>query len=306
MMMGETWLDWDKDGQDWPHRSSSRFVETAGLRWHVQEMGPQNAPVLLLLHGTGASTHSWRHVLPLLARHYRVLAIDLPCHGFTRPLSPADLSLQGMTRSIAALLDNLQVTPAMIAGHSAGGAIAVSLAAARAREAAPVVVAINGAFLPIRGDRLFSPLAKALFANPFSASMFSLLARSTPLGGNLLSATGSRIDAPGAAIYRRLITSPGHVRGALGMMAAWDLTRFASLLGGLSSRVVLIAARDDPMVPVRNSQEAARLGRAASLVLAERGGHLLHECDAAFVFRVMAEALPAGASSRDHEGVDAA
>ncbi|SMC54125.1 magnesium chelatase accessory protein [Rhizobium sp. RU36D] len=305
-MMGETWLDWDRDGKDWPHRSSTRFVETAGLRWHVQEMGPDNAPVLLLLHGTGASTHSWRHILPLLAQQFRLLAIDLPCHGFTRPLSPADLSLPGMTRSIAALLAHLHVTPAMIAGHSAGGAIAVSLAAVRGREAAPAVVAINGAFLPIRGDRLFSPLAKALFANPFSASMFSLLARTTPLGGNLLSATGSRIDEPGAALYRRLLTSPGHVRGALGMMAAWDLTRFASLLGSLSSPVVLIAASDDPMVPVRNSQEAARLNRTARLVLAERGGHLLHECDPGFVSGAIVDALSAVASSRAKEGVDAA
>lgn len=300
--MVQTWLDWERDGQDWPHRPASRFVETAGLLWHVQMMGPEQAPVLLFLHGTGASSHSWRHVLPLLAAHYRLVAVDLPCHGFTRPRGRSDLSLSGMTRSLRDLLSALAVAPVAIIGHSAGAAIAVSVAAAAGTDIAPAAIAINGAFLPIRGDRLFSPMAKGLFASPFSASMFSLLARTTPLGNNLLAATGSRIDQAGAAIYRRLLASPGHVRGALGMMAAWDLTRFDIVLRSLPAKVVLIAAKDDPMVPVRNSDHAARLVVGSRLALSDRGGHLLHECDAAFVCRVIAETVAA----RGREGADAA
>ena len=52
-------------GARWPRLAeseSSRFVEAADLRWHVQQMGA--GPVLLLLHGTGASTHSWRALAP--------------------------------------------------------------------------------------------------------------------------------------------------------------------------------------------------------------------------------------------------
>ena len=59
--------DWDRDGRDWPHRAASRFVDAAGLRWHLQEFGAPQAPGLLLLHGTGAATHSWRGLAPLLA-----------------------------------------------------------------------------------------------------------------------------------------------------------------------------------------------------------------------------------------------
>ena len=53
----------------------------AGLRWHVQMMG--TGPQVLLLHGAGAATHSWRDVAPLLARDFTVIAPDLPGHGFT-------------------------------------------------------------------------------------------------------------------------------------------------------------------------------------------------------------------------------
>ena len=56
---------WDHDGADWPHRHSSIFVHAAGLRWHVQQMG--RGPVVLLIHGTSAATHSFRGLAPLLA-----------------------------------------------------------------------------------------------------------------------------------------------------------------------------------------------------------------------------------------------
>lgn len=58
-------LDWDSDGRDWPNREASRFVAAGPLTWHVQEKG--SGPPVVLLHGTGAATHSWRHLMPLLA-----------------------------------------------------------------------------------------------------------------------------------------------------------------------------------------------------------------------------------------------
>jgi magnesium chelatase accessory protein len=73
--------DWQIEGRDWPNRDCSRFVESGGLRWHVQRCG--TGPVCLLIHGTGASTHSFRDLMPLLATHFDVIAIDLPGHGFS-------------------------------------------------------------------------------------------------------------------------------------------------------------------------------------------------------------------------------
>ena len=50
--------DWATDGRDWPNREASSIVREGGYEWHVQMMG--SGPVCLLLHGTGAATHSWR------------------------------------------------------------------------------------------------------------------------------------------------------------------------------------------------------------------------------------------------------
>ena len=97
---------WERDGRDWPNRAFSRFVEAGGLRWHVQVMG--QGPVALLLHGTGASTHSFRDLAPLLARQFTVVAPDLPGHGFTAvPSSQEGYTLPGVSAGIGALLDVL-------------------------------------------------------------------------------------------------------------------------------------------------------------------------------------------------------
>ena len=110
----------ERDGADWPNRDASRFVEVGGLRWHVQLMGA--GPTLLLVHGAGAATHSWRALMPLLARRFRVIAPDLPGHGFSDPLKARELSLPGMARALGALLRAMDVSPRVVVGHSAGAA----------------------------------------------------------------------------------------------------------------------------------------------------------------------------------------
>lgn len=98
-------LVWERDGHDWPNRESSRFVQAGGLRWHVQQLG--RGPVMLLIHGTGAATHSWRDLAPLLAQSFTLVSADLPAHAFTETPPARGLSLPGMAASMASLVDAL-------------------------------------------------------------------------------------------------------------------------------------------------------------------------------------------------------
>ena len=165
-------LDWARDGQDWPNREASRFVEAAGIRWHVQEMG--SGPLLLLLHGTGAATHSWRGVIPLLTPHFRLLAIDLPGHGFTQKPPQRLYTLPGMAAGICELLHAMGETPEMVAGHSAGAAVMLRMAL-DCKIAPKGLVSLNGALKPYGGDaaRWLSPVAKVLFLNPLMPRLFA-------------------------------------------------------------------------------------------------------------------------------------
>ena len=112
---------------DWPMRECSRFCNVAPHLWHVQVMG--SGPLLLLLHGTGASTHTWRALAPLLARDYTLVMPDLPGQGFTRLGDRTPLRARSGGRgSRRASAPPKAGSPQAIIGHSAGAAIALRMA----------------------------------------------------------------------------------------------------------------------------------------------------------------------------------
>ncbi|MCU0763025.1 MAG: alpha/beta fold hydrolase [Hydrogenophaga sp.] len=280
-------MEWTRDGSHWPHRDRSRFVQAAGLRFHVQVFpGPANdAPVAVLLHGTGASTHSWRDLAPLLARHCTVVVPDLPGHAFTgmpaQGAGSAQLSLPGMARAVAALLTSLQLAPVLLVGHSAGAAVAIRMAL-DGLATPQRIVGINAALLPLGGlaGQWFSPAAKVMAALPLVPRLFAWRARSPAVLDRLLGSTGSRLDAAGRALYHQLVSDPDHVAGALAMMANWDLPQLARDLPRLTTRLDLIVGARDQTVPPDDARRALdMLGHTAHGALhALPGlGHLAHE-----------------------------
>ncbi len=268
-------LRWEQEGRDWPNREASRFVDAAGLRWHVQQLG--QGPVVLLLHGTGAATHSWRGLAPLLARHFTVVAPDLPGHGFTEALPARRLSLSGMAKAIADLLHQLDVSPEMAVGHSAGAAILVRMCLDGLSQPR-LMISLNGALLPFPGmaGKLFPPIAKALFLNPVVPRLFAF-GVSRDRAERLLRDTGSKIDPAGLDLYARLFQSPRHIAGALGMMANWNLEDLERALHRLTTPLVLAVGERDGTVPPSNARRIARMVQGAELVRLPKLGHLAHE-----------------------------
>jgi magnesium chelatase accessory protein len=274
------------EGRNWPFRDASRMVRAGHIDWHVQDLGEHDAPAALLVHGTGAATHSFRGLMALLAREHRVIAIDLPGHGFTRGARPDDLTLPGMARVLGRLVDGLGVDPLLAIGHSAG--VAILMQGTLDGGLRPgCIVGFNAALEPIRGNALLSPLAKLLFANPLTARLVSFQARLGNMADNLLKATGSQIDQQGRDCYAMLLRHPAHISGALGMMANWRLEPLVARLGKLKTPVSLIATADDPMVPARVSRQAAGLMPDCTLEIVDHGGHLMHEADPDLAFELI-------------------
>jgi len=272
---------WEVDGHDWPNREHSRFVRAGMLDWHVQVAGPEGraAPVLLLIHGTGAATHSWRDVMPLLAQHFTVIALDMPGHGFTRGRIAGGQSLPGMARVLAELLGKLALgAPDVIVGHSAGAAIGVRLAIDLSIDAP--IIGLNPALLPFPGlaARLFPAMARALFVNPFTAMIFAQIASSeTEVARFLKKSTGSRIDERGVELYHRLFRTSDHCAGAIGMMANWDLESLAKELPSVAARSLLVHGARDSAIPLDSIERAGRMMPHAEVVTLADLGHLAHE-----------------------------
>ena len=269
-------MEWERHAAHWPHARASRFVAARPHRWHLQEMG--EGPLVLLLHGAGASTHSYRDLMPALARGLRVVALDLPGQGFSRAGSRMRLGIEGMAEDIAALMAQEGMAPAALIGHSAGGALALRLAE-RLAEPPQAVVGLNAALGKFRGIAgwLFPLMARALAVNPFTATLFARTASSEASVRALIRSTGSRLDARGLALYRALLADPAHVDGTLAMMAQWDLDPLLAGLERVRVPVLLLTGGRDGAVPAATSARAAARIPAAEWSDDPAHGHLLHE-----------------------------
>ena len=282
--------NWSREGIDWPLREASQFINAGGINWHFQLLG--SGPVVLLLHGTGAATHSWHKLVPLLATKYTIIALDLPGHGFSGTPNGDGLSLPGMAMLISALLFKLDVAPVAIIGHSAGAALGAELILANQRDVSHLI-AINGAFKPFAGlaAHTFPAFAKAIALNPLT--IFALASG----GGDkariekLMAGTGSKLDARSLDLYARLFATPGHVAGVMGMMARWELGKLAPRLAQLTVKTTFIVGSNDLTISPEVSADVAKVVPSAKLVRLEGLGHLAHEEDPQGVARAVFAAL---------------
>jgi len=268
---------------DWPQRACSRRVAAAGLDWHVQVAGPQcaNAPVLLLLHGTGGSAHSWAGLLPALQQAATVVVPDLPGHGFTRGARLQQLTLPAMAEALDALLVALRLPPAqVVVGHSAGAALALRLALGAATPPvavlgfAPSLVAPPEAY-----TRWLAPLVNPLATSSPVARLMASLAAPSGLIDVLLDSTGSKLSPAQRRPYKHLFGSREHVRGAVGFMAAADLQALNAAAAGLRSNMAFVLGQGDRWIPERALRPVLQRFYPAADVQAWPGGHLVHEED---------------------------
>ena len=260
----------------WPNRAASRMVESGGCRWHVQRMG--RGPRMLLVHGTAASTHTWRDLMPRLGRSWDVLAVDLPGHGFSGRLPGGSMALPSLADGVGELLDSLSFSPIVAVGHSAGAAVLLEMALDGLIQPAQII-GLNAALKPFDGhlQRFFSPLARIISGSRTIASLLARRAKDPEAITRLLEGTGSVPDARGVELYGYLLSDPDRVASVLAMMAQWDLHGLQARLGQLRTSLCLIAARGDQAVSPVEAEETARRVPDARVIFQAQGGHLSHE-----------------------------
>jgi magnesium chelatase accessory protein len=235
-------------------------------------------PALLLVHGTAASSHSFRALVPLLAERFTVIVPDLPGHALSTAPPTVDVSLPGIAAALADLLDALGVAPHVAVGHSAGAAVLARMALDG--EIHPeLLVGIAAAMVPFRGlaRAVFPPAAKLLARSRLAPRLIAFRARYTDTVAKVLEGTGSVLDPRGVELYRDLTGRPDHVAAVLSMVASWDLDPLYAELPLLETRFLLLGGALDQAVPLAQLRELARRMPASRLVVVERTGHLLHE-----------------------------
>jgi len=287
-------MRWPQDANGWPNADFSRLVLHKPHRWHIQEAG--KGETLLLLHGAGGATQSWRGLFPLLAAHYHTVAIDLPGQGFTQLGGRQRCGLDHMAEDILSLQRQEGWKPTAIIAHSAGAAIALRMAEMGAIPRGQII-GINAALGNFKGVAgwLFPMLAKALALNPLTASIFTATASDRTVR-NLIKGTGSTLDDAGIALYKRLTSDKGHVDATLLMMAQWRLDGLLERLPKIDRPTTLITGANDQAVPPKTSVGAAGALPNGQHIELPNLGHLAHEEDshqiAEIIFAILNEKGP--------------
>jgi magnesium chelatase accessory protein len=274
-------------------------IEAGGLRWRVRVAG--HGPVLLLLHGTGASLESWDACVERLQDEYQLVVPDLPGHAGTQRFADGRCSLPRMAAALHTLLTQLALTPVLVAGHSAAAALALRWALDH--RPSPAVLAVNAALEPLSGLAAWSypALAEGLLRMPgvvgWLGQQIAQPARLRPL----IASTGSRTDAAVLDRYAGLLQQQNHLLGCLEMMRGWRPEVLHPLLPALRTPVWLVAGGADRTVdPAESARWAGRLPQGRLLRLPGRG-HLAHEEDpqaVAGLLRDLASSLrPAGGTA---------
>lgn len=103
----------------------SQFIALQGMQVHLRDEGARDDPEpIVLIHGTSASLHTWDGWTEALKGQRRVIRMDLPGFGLTGPAPDGDYRMERYADFIAALMDQLGVRRAVLAGNSLGGGIA--------------------------------------------------------------------------------------------------------------------------------------------------------------------------------------
>lgn len=124
---------------------ASQFIEVGGgLTMHIRDEGNPAGPVLVLLHGSNASLHTWEPWVARLGAKYRIISVDQIGHGLTGPNPSGEYDGAAFVATLDALLTKLGVTRFALAGNSMGGYVAWEYALAHPGKLTQLVLVDAG------------------------------------------------------------------------------------------------------------------------------------------------------------------
>ncbi len=258
---------------------SGRFIEVPGARLHVVDRG--RGPALLLVHGlAGQLGHFTYGIVDELATHYRVVAVDRPGSGYSQRPPGASASLGAQADALAALIEQLALGRVVVAGHSLGGALALTLAqrhpqcVAGLALVAPLTHPMQHIPAAFRGLMIGRPWMRALVAWTLAVPL------STAMREQLLRAVFAPEAVPADFATRGgglLGLRPSHFIAACTDLAAIpeDLPRLVQGYGTMRLPVSILYGRSDRILdPAAQGATLAAELPGAELTLIE-GGHML-------------------------------
>ncbi len=254
-------------------RRPADFVIVQGVRLHIRDDGPRDAPVVFFLHGFGASLHTWEPWATSLASEFRVIRIDLPGFGLTGPDPSGDYSDERSIALISGLLGQLGISKTTIVGNSIGGRIAWKFAAAEPSRVDKLVLIAPDGFASPGFEYGKPPEVSALMGlMRYTMPTFMVRMSMAPAYANPNFMNDELI-----ARYRDLMLAPGVRDAMLRRMSQSVLVDPEPILRTIAAPTLVMWGEKDGMIPFTNAADYMRVISNATLVSFPTLGHLPQE-----------------------------
>jgi pimeloyl-ACP methyl ester carboxylesterase len=254
-------------------RGPADFITVDGMRLHVRDSGPKDAPPVILLHGFGGSVHTWDAWAEGLQATHRVVRYDQPGAGLSAPDRLGQYTDERGMQVLAALMDQLGLQHASLVGHSMGGRLAWRMAADQPQRVDKLVLVAPDGFASPGFDYGRAPdvgwiTGLLRWALPRAVVRASL----APAYADPATMTDALVDR-----YHALMLAPGNRQALLDRMRQLVLRPPAPFLARIQAPTLLVWGTADKMIPVANAADYQRALPRSQLVQLPGVGHLPQE-----------------------------
>lgn len=278
---------------------TSQFAELQpGLNVHYRDEGKRDGQVLVLIHGSNASLHTWEPWVKILGKEFRIISMDLPGHGLTG-VNPAGLyDNQSYVGVVNALLTRLGVAKAVIGGNSMGGGVSWMYALAHPEKTEALLLVDAGGQPQAKPDEL--PIGFRLMRTPVIKEAARLIAPRSIFESSIKNTMSvqSKIDDALIDRYWELNRFPGNREATMKRFS--DPRGIGSgskeKLSTIKVPVMIMWGEDDKLIPVSSARWFADAIPGSKLVIYPKVGHIpMEEVPARSAADVKAwiDALPA-------------
>ncbi len=259
----------------------SQFLAIDGMSVHLRDEGPRDdQEPIILLHGTGASLHTWDAWTEVLKAHHRVIRVDLPGFGLTGPTKDGNYQMPAYTRFMNALMDRLQIKRAILAGNSFGGDVSWQTAVAYPDRVSRLILvdssgyATTAASVPIAFKLAQMPVLSRLLSNILPRSVIESSVRN--VYADPTKVTPDLVDR-----YYELALRAGNRRAIAERFTQNKPGQNESTVKQVKVPTLIIWGGLDRLITPDNAEKFHRDIAGSQLIVFEKLGHVGHEEDPA-------------------------
>jgi pimeloyl-ACP methyl ester carboxylesterase len=271
-------VEWEQNRKNVFHAEHSRFIEVDGVNVHVQEAGPADAPVMILIHGFASSNLVWSRVLLELAEQgFRVVAPDLLGYGYSAKPRDLEYTIQRQAKMVVGLMREMGIERARVVGSSYGGAVAATIALDYPKLVEKLVLV--GAVTNNRPTRY---MLMRLFGSPVIGDVLSpLLVGSRRLLRMRMKRVYDRhawpMDERRVEARHLPLRTRGTHRAIIRTVRRWDAERVSRDAHLITQPSLILWGDRDREVPLADGRRLHEEIPNSRLIVFEECGHLPHE-----------------------------